>query len=102
MRGYRPTTQELPPGKKPPKRGEEEFSVPPSGGSSGSKPVDLPTIEGMPMRDWLAVHASSEDIRRFRSCFVENYDGRPVMKMLSVEQARYAYADAMLAAREGK
>lgn len=96
MRGYRPTTSANPTDEKPPKRGEEECGPP-----SPRRQMGPPTIEGMPMRDWLAVHASEVDIDRWRGWHL-NTLGVKQMPLRTVEQARYAYADAMLAAREGK
>lgn len=59
----------------------------PSHGSMGEV-----THEGATLRDWFAAHASDADIR---AAIDENPSA-----MLTRPQARYAYADAMLRARE--
>ena len=49
---------------------------------------------GMPLRDYLAAHASEEDVLRFKS----GYDPKGHHFSNSREHARYAYADAMIKA----
>ena len=52
---------------------------------------------GMTLRDWFAGHASREDVMRHR---FENPDGSERKPALTVEQAKWEYADAMLAGRD--
>ena len=52
--------------------------------------------EGMSLRDWFASHASENDIRRHQS-IIERSNGYTYMP--SIEECKYAYADAMLKAR---
>ena len=51
---------------------------------------------GMSLRDWFATHATENDIRKHQS-LIEQANGWT--KTATVEQAKYAYADAMLKAR---
>ena len=51
---------------------------------------------GMTLRDWFATHATENDIRKHQS-MIEQANGWT--KTATVEQAKYAYADAMLKAR---
>ncbi len=66
---------------------------------------DLASDGGMTLRDWFAGQATEEDIRAHiaimglhEGALVEHNTGR----CRSREQAKYAYADAMLAAREAR
>ncbi|EXL06240.1 hypothetical protein BG46_15870 [Brucella anthropi] len=61
-------------------------------------PVSIPGwgdngASGMTLRDYFAIHASREELTRFR--VDKNGNG------LSEVEARYAYADAMIRARGG-
>ena len=51
---------------------------------------------GMSLRDWFASHASENDIRRHQS-LIERSNG--YMYQPSIEECKYAYADAMIKAR---
>jgi hypothetical protein len=54
---------------------------------------------GMSLRDWLAHHASEEDIAPYvQLCMNPGSTGARIISR-NREQAKYAYADAMLAAR---
>ena len=53
---------------------------------------------GMTLRDWFAAQASEQDINHWSTGWVAS-NGREVIKHFSREEARYRYADAMLAAR---
>ena len=57
---------------------------------------DDPQYQGMSLRDWFASHASENDIRRHQS-IIERSNGHTYMP--SIEECKYAYADAMLKAR---
>ena len=50
---------------------------------------------GMSLRDFIANHASEKDVEEHKYV----YPGSPPMVTLTREQAKYAYADAMLKAR---
>ena len=52
--------------------------------------------EGMSLRDWFATHAGQNDILRHKS-MIEQSNG--FTRTPSVEECKYAYADAMLKAR---
>ena len=54
--------------------------------------------EGMTLRDWFATNASEQDINHWSSGWVKSH-GREVVRNFSREEARYRFADAMLAAR---
>lgn len=57
----------------------------------------FPDVSGMPLRDWFAGQASEQDIEHHMT---PGYAaGRIIVR--TREQAKYAYADAMLAARKG-
>jgi len=60
-------------------------------------------IGGMSLRDWFAGQATDEDIDNHRQWEYNRgwYYVYKTNPKLSREKARYAYADAMLAAREG-
>ena len=63
------------------------------------------TQEGMSLRDYFAAHASEQDVDRNRGMETTRcrLSGDLIITFkLSYVQARYAYADAMLAAREAK
>ena len=51
---------------------------------------------GASLRDWFASHASESDIRRHQS-LIERSNG--YMYQPSIEECKYAYADAMIKAR---
>jgi hypothetical protein len=51
------------------------------------------------LRDWLAVTAKEEHFQRFLSRLKRRADGKDFL--MTAEEARYAYADAMMVAREG-
>ena len=51
---------------------------------------------GASLRDWLASHASENDIRRHQS-IIERSNGHTYMP--SIEECKYAYADEMIRAR---
>jgi hypothetical protein len=57
-------------------------------------------VSGMPLRDWLAAHATEADIEEHR-----NYRFCPqtkcVLSRRTREAAKYAYADEMIRARKG-
>ena len=60
---------------------------------------------GMTMRDYFAAHATKMDVDTHRGMETHRskVDGELVITFkYTYEQARYAYADAMLAAREAK
>ena len=74
-------------------------------------PVAMLTASNMPMRDYFAAKASEEDIKHWTPMGFtvpvvrQRGDGKVVQHepgMYSREQARYRFADAMLAAREQK
>lgn len=52
--------------------------------------------QGMSLRDWFAGHATDADVREYQL----NDEGE--RNNATREQAKYAYADAMLAARQSK
>ena len=52
--------------------------------------------EGMSLRDWFASHASHYDTLRHKS-IIEQANG--FVRTPSIEECKYAYADAMLKAR---
>ena len=54
------------------------------------------TDTGMTVRDWFAANASENDIRRHQS-IIERTNGYTYKP--SVEECKYAYADAMIKAR---
>lgn len=66
-------------------------SVPPKDGGPAfpSQAYD----DGMTLRDWFATHASESDVKRWKEIY--SYNGSP----LTEEEAKYAYADAMIAQR---
>ena len=68
----------------------------PSHGSMGEV-----THEGATLRDYFAAHASDMDVDSHREYTLHNEGGRIEMMLptRSREQARYAYADAMIRAR---
>lgn len=49
---------------------------------------------GMTLRDWFAGQASDSDVKRWKDIYSHN--GTPITE----EEARYAFADAMLAERQ--
>ena len=51
---------------------------------------------GASLRDWFASHASENDIRRHQS-LIERSNGYTYQP--SIEECKYAYADAMIKAR---
>ena len=51
---------------------------------------------GMSLRDWFATHAGQNDILRHKS-MTEQANG--ITRTPSIEECKYAYADAMLKAR---
>ena len=57
---------------------------------------DDPQYQGMSLRDWFATHASENDIRRHQS-IIERTNGYTYAP--SIEECKYAYADAMIKAR---
>lgn len=72
----------------------------------GLRPVtDWENCGGVTVRDWLATHATEEDIRAHRVTKVERWQDHRGNEQSSSsftntrEQARYAYADAMIATR---
>lgn len=66
----------------------------PNGGSAFPVPgVNGNLCRGMTIRDYFAAHASDSDIRRWVEIYRHN--GSPITE----EEARYAYADAMLRAK---
>ena len=48
----------------------------------------------MSLRDYLAGHASDSDVKRWKEIY--SFNGTPITE----EEAKYAYADAMLAERQ--
>ena len=63
--------------------------------------------DGMTLRDYLAIHAAEEDIQRHlptgrTTVEANSLTGSPLRlpEYRTREQARYAFADAMLAARQ--
>jgi len=50
--------------------------------------------EGMSLRDYFASHASDSDVERWMEIY--SFNGTPITE----EEAKYAYADAMLAERQ--
>ena len=57
---------------------------------------DDPQYQGMSLRDWFAANASENDIRRHQS-IIERTNGYTYAP--SIEECKYAYADAMIKAR---
>ena len=60
---------------------------------------------GMSLRDYFAAHAGEADIKRnqqFEWDPDEMHDGSIYVAKYTREEARFRYADAMLAARDGK
>jgi len=53
---------------------------------------------GMTLRDWFAGQASEDDLDKYRDFFF-CCDSREVVGKYTREQAKYRYADAMIAAR---
>jgi len=53
---------------------------------------------GMTLRDYIAVRATEQDIENHRSYDIDPVSGKPLYTM-TVEQAKYVYAGAMLIAR---
>ncbi len=49
---------------------------------------------GMSLRDYIAIHATEDDVRSWRQA------GLPTGTFRTREEAKYAYVDAMIAARE--
>lgn len=58
---------------------------------------DRVTADGMSLRDWFAGRATEKDIEQYRWRYSA---GGKIQIDLTREQSRYAYADAMLAARK--
>lgn len=54
---------------------------------------------GMMLRDYFAIHATNQDIEGYRDADLA--DDGVVEYRRTTAQARYAFADAMIAAREG-
>ncbi len=54
---------------------------------------------GMTLRDYFAIHATNQDIEGYRDADLA--DDGVVEYRRTTAQARYAFADAMIAAREG-
>ncbi len=54
-------------------------------------------VGGMSLRDYLAAHATDRDVEPFQSW----YDGDGLLHHRTRPEARYCYANAMLAARKG-
>lgn len=68
-----------------------------------TRPGDIAqTFPGMTVRDWFATHAGEEDIAAYRE-FSIDHDASTLMPCgyykYTREQARYRFADAMLAER---
>ncbi len=64
-----------------------------------AQPINGCFSPGMSLRDWLAHHASEEDIAPYvQLCVNPGSTGARIISR-NREQAKYAYADAMLAAR---
>ncbi len=62
-------------------------------------PVDFQFAhEGMTLRDYIAIHATNQDIENYRDADLA--DDGVIEYGRTTAQARYAYADAMLSARE--
>ena len=57
-------------------------------------------VYGMTLRDWIATHATEEDILAHLGGTVHPQTGWPINRRTR-EAAKYAYADAMIAARKG-
>lgn len=55
--------------------------------------------DGMTLRDYFAIHATNQDIEGYRDADLA--DDGVVEYRRTTAQARYAFADAMIAAREG-
>lgn len=57
-------------------------------------------VYGMPLRDWLATHATEEDIEHHQSPW--DYSSSSQSKPARTrEEARYKFADAMIRTRKG-
>ena len=56
---------------------------------------------GVSLRDYFAIRANEQDVENHREYAIEPKAGGRIYSM-TVEQAKYAYADAMIAARETK
>lgn len=54
--------------------------------------------EGMTLRDYFAIRATEQDIENHRA-YTTSHSGSGKRFTMTVEQAKYAYADAMLKAR---
>lgn len=55
-------------------------------------------VQGIDLRDYIALTAGAEEIHRFQQYGVPPMGGQKRPKY-TIEEARYRYADAMLAAR---
>ncbi len=70
----------------------------PKDGGPGAEYIDRvfhgSQVETMNLRDWFAGQAREKDVNTWRDILLQN--GMPVTR----EEAKYAYADAMLRARE--
>ena len=61
------------------------------------KGMSLRDFKGMSLRDFIAINATPQDANRWQQILGEqcNWSATP-----TIEQAKYAYADAMLKARQ--
>ena len=63
--------------------------------------ASLPNVSGMTLRDWFAGQATEADIEAHSGGEFHPKTGR-TYNQKTREQAKYSYADAMIAAREAK
>jgi hypothetical protein len=56
--------------------------------------------QGMTLRDWLAAHATEQDIEEHRNTQYSKVTGWPISSRTR-EAAKYAYADEMIRTRKG-
>ena len=63
--------------------------------------VSYPNVDGMSLRDWFAGHATESDIEAHTGGDIHPKTGR-TYNQRTREQAKYSYADAMIAARKVK
>ena len=72
--------------------GGPAFPMPPHMGVLGTW---IPGVPGMSLRDWFAGQATANDVENHRG----DYDVGLTKYQFTCEQAKYRYADAMLAER---
>ncbi|MNG22488.1 hypothetical protein D3C85_396310 [compost metagenome] len=65
----------------------------------GEKRTEIPSLAEADLREYFAAKATKEDVQEMRYLHASRYQGGEEFKPLGWVEAKYAYADAMLAAR---